>query len=456
MHETRVLAEFVAGAKFDDVPDEVIARTKHLLLDHFAVALFATHTEWGRIALKYAREFSSIDECTVYGQPWKSSAQHAALANGLCAHGYELDDSYEGGFCHPGAPTIPAALAIAEKEGCSGRDFLLSVVMGYEVMGRISRALGRESNQQHHATGQVGAFGAATAAGKAMGLEAGRLTNALGLAGCMASGVMEFTEDPKGTMVKRLYGGWPSQSGIVAASFARDGYTAPGTIIEGRFGFLRGITRNYDLNLVLAGLGEDYQVMRTVFKPYASCRAFHPMVEGIIELRNEHGVTPDNLERLDVGVRESIMRQQIVYEPQSMMAAQYSMPFTAALALDRDLADPHCYDGEVLADRAIRDTCRKIHAHLDPEMDAFPRYAARLAARLKDGSEVKLTVWDHKGTAAKPFSAEDVMARFDKVTASVLRPGDAAELAQAVGALDSNTADAIQRLCAALRAPPPH
>jgi len=323
--------------------------------------------------------------------------------------------------------------------------------MGYEVMGRISRALGRESNKQHHATGQVGAFGAAAAAAKAMGLDLDALTNALGLAGCMASGLMEFTEDPKGTMVKRLYGGWPSQSGVVAAWLAREGYTGPSSIVEGRYGFLRGITPNYDLDSVTAGSGEDYQVMHTVFKSYASCRAFHPMVEGILELRNVHGLTPDNVERLDVGIRESIMRQQVIYDPKSMMSAQYSMPFTAALALYRDLADPDCYDGDVVSDPAILATARKVHAHLDGEIDRFPRYAARIKAQFKDGRSITVDTWDHRGTTQKPFSTEDVIEKFRKVTATVLTPSAAHRIVEAVAAVDSDAPDTVQNLCGALR-----
>jgi 2-methylcitrate dehydratase PrpD len=451
MHETRVLAEYVARTKFDDLPAEVVGRAKQLLLDHFGVALLSTRTEWGRIALKYAKEFAAVDECTVYGQPWKSSAQHAALANGLCAHGYELDDSYEGGFCHPGAPTIPAALAAVEKKHGSGRDLLLSMVMGYEIMGRISRALGRESNKVHHATGQVGVFGATAAAGKAMGLDQERLTNALGLAGCMASGLMEFTEDPKGTMVKRLYGGWPSQSGVAAAWLAGEGYTGPSSIVEGRFGFLRSISPNYDLSAVTAGLGQDYQLMHTVFKPYASCRAFHPMVEGIAELREVHGLTADNVERLDVGVRESIMRQQVIYQPESMMSAQYSMPFTAALALYRDLADPDCYEGDVVSDPAVLATARKVHAHLDPEIDGYPRYAARIKAQFKNGRTITVDAWDHRGTEQKPFSNEDVIAKFEMMTATILPSSAARRIIEATAALDSDTSDAIQELGRALR-----
>lgn len=450
MSETRVLADFVAKATFEDLPAAVVDRVQQLLLDHIGVALLSSRTPWGQIVLKFAEAHSAVNECTVYGQPWKSSAQHAALANGLCAHGYEMDDSYEGGFCHPGAPVIPAALAAVEKHRGSGRDLLLSMVMGYEVMGRISRALGRELNRIHHATGQIGAFGAVASAGKGMKLDAGQMTNALGLAGCMSSGLMEFTEDPKGTMVKRLFGGWPSQSGVAAAWMAREGFTGPSSIVEGKFGFLRSISGKFDLESITSQLGTDFQVIHTVFKPYASCRAFHPMIEGIVELRKA-GVTAENLDRLDVGVRESIVRQQVTYQPESMMAAQYSMPFTAALAFYSDLADPDCYEGDVVSDPKILGTARRIHAHLDREIDGYPRYAARLKAQLKDGRTVAVDAWDHRGTEQKPFTNEDVVSKFRMTTAKVLAETEARRIIDAVGALRSGGKEAVDSLCRALR-----
>ena len=454
MNETRVLADFVAKARFEDLPVEVVDRVRQLLLDHIGVALLSSRTPWGQIALKFAKEHSAVNECTVYGQTWKSSAQHAALANGLCAHGYELDDSYEGGFCHPGAPVIPAALAAVEKSGGTGRDLLVSMVMGYEVMGRISRALGRELNRIHHATGQVGAFGAVASAGKGMKLDVEQMTNALGLAGCMSSGLMEFTEDPKGTMVKRLFGGWPSQSGVAAAWMAREGFTGPSSIVEGKFGFLRSVSTKFDLDSITAGLGSDFQVMHTVFKPYASCRAFHPMIEGIVELRNVHGVTAENLERLDVGVRESIVRQQVTYQPESMMAAQYSMPFTAALAFYSDLSDPDCYEGDVISDTRVLGTARQVYAHLDTDIDGYPRYAARLKAQLKDGRSVTVDAWDHRGTEQKPFTSNEVASKFRKTTARVLAEASAVRITEAVAALDSDRKEAVEALCQALRLEP--
>jgi len=451
MDETRVLASFIARARFTDLPPAVVRHAKHLLLDHFGVALFSSRTPWGRIAVRYAKEFAALGQCTVYGQPWKTSAQHAALANGLCAHGYELDDSYEGGYCHPGAPTIAAALAAAERDGRGGRELLLGVVMGYELMGRVSRALGREGKKLHHPTGQTGVFGAAGAAGKVMGLDEACLTNALGIAGGMASGTMAFADDPRGTMVKRLFGGWPAQSGVVATWLAREGYTGPASIVEGRFGFLQSITPHFDSSLITAGLGEDYQVLRTVFKPYASCRAFHPLVEALHELRDRHQVTPQRIAKLEVGTTEGVIKQQIVYRPESIMAAQYSMPFTAAMAFHRDLTDPVSYDEAALTDPEVLALAKKVDAHLDAEIEAFPRYAARVTAHLVDGVSVSVTTFDHKGTPVRPFTQDEIMRRFRTLTASVLEPAAADRIMQAVDRLDGDAADGVSALCTALR-----
>jgi 2-methylcitrate dehydratase PrpD len=451
MTETRTLAQFIANTRYEDLPPEVLRHTRHLLLDHFAVALFSSRTPWGRIAIRLAREFSAIGQCTVYGQPWKSSAQHAALANGLCAHGYELDDSYEGGYCHPGAPTIPAALAAAERDGASGRDLLLGIVMGYELMGRVSRALGREGKKQHHPTGQAGVFGAAAGAGKVMGLDEEQLTNALGLAGSMASGNMAFADDPTGTMVKRLYGGWPAQSGVVATWLAREGFSGPDGVIEGRFGFLRSITSRFDASGLTRELGSDWQILKTVFKPYASCRAFHPLIEAIHDLQHHHGIGAGAIERIEVGTTEAVMQQQIVFEPRSLMSAQYSMPFTVAMSFHRDLTDPACYDEGALADPAILALAKKVEGRIDPEIEAFPRYAARVVAHMRDGRRASVTTFDHKGTPPKPFTREEIEARFRTVTRSVLAPEKAAAIMQAVAAIDSGEADAVARLTASLR-----
>jgi 2-methylcitrate dehydratase PrpD len=136
----------------------------------------------------------------------------------------------------------------------------------------------------------------------------------------------------------------------------------------------------------------------------------------------------------------------VVYQPESMMAAQYSMPFTAALALYRDLADPDCYEGNTVSDPAVLATARKVHAHLDPEIDRYPRYAARIKAQFKDGRTITVDAWDHRGTEQKPFSNEDVVAKFGMMTASVLPASAGQRIIEATAALDSDGSDGVEKL----------
>ena len=150
-------------------------------------------------------------------------------------------------------------------------------------------------------------------------------------------------------------------------------------------------------------------------------------------------------------MRESIINYQIVYEPRSIMAAQYSMPFTTALALSRDLADPRSVDEACLTDAALLANAKKVKAYLDPEMNAFPRYSARIKASLTDGREITVTAFDHKGTPAKPFEFREIAERFRKMTAGIVSPRSAENIIAAVDNLDKKSAGAVEALTAALR-----
>ena len=453
MNETRVLSEFVSGHEFGVLPSSVRDRTKQLLLDHIGVSLFALGRKWCDIAIDYAREFSYKGECSVFGQAWKTSAQHAAFANGVCAHGYELDDNHEGGAGHPGAAVIPAALAMAEKSGSTGREFLLSIALGYEIMGRMGRALGREGTRQHHPTGQTGVFGAAAAAGKLLGFSAAQMSNALGVSGALASGVMEFTEDPDGSMIKRLYGGWPAQSGIVAASLAAKGFTGPATIIEGRYGLLRSITNNLNLPALSANLGTDYEILHVAIKPYACCRVLHPVVEAIAEIKRRINFKPQDVVEVMVGATEKMISKHMSYEPQSLMSAQYSLPFTAAIALYRDLRDPRAFDEASLLDADIRSACHKVRTEFDREIDVgYPnQFSARVMLTLRGGQKETETVWNPRGSPDRPFTADEMKNRFRQLTTTTLTHHLQDAVITAVDDLDSQDAANLVTLCRLIR-----
>ena len=421
MNETRTLAAFAANLKFAAFPPALVRRAKILLLDHFGVSLFASETPWGKIAKKSALRFSCLPESTLYGSATPVAAEYAALANGTAAHGYELDDSHEGGYSHPGAPVIPAAFGMAEPLGSSGAELLLAIVAGYEIMGRIGNALGAEGIKQHHPTGQTGVFGAVTAASKIQSASEAQLLNALGIAGSMASGIMQFADDSEGAMVKRLHGGWPAHGGIIASRLALDGFTGPAQVLEGRFGFLRSITGKFDVGALTANLGDTWELMRTAVKLYPTCRAHHPMIEAIERLKANHHVAPDRIKEITVGTTSKALSQQMIYEPASFMSAQYSLPFTAAWALHRETSDPRGLTEETMSDRQILGTAGKVKAYLVEGFDtAYPRYAVRIKLTMADGATYDEEVWDAKGSSEKPASEEDLIRKFLNVTDGII------------------------------------
>ena len=185
-----------------------------------------------------ARESAPTGPCSVFGQPWRTSPSYAALVNGTMIGGFETDHAFGPGSSHPSAGVFPAVLAMAERNHLDGETLLVSVVLGYEVTCRVGRAATRAVEDQagFHGPGTNAAFGAAAGAGKALGLDAGQLVNALGIAGSHAGGLLEFAKE--GAMTKRIHPGRGAQMGLECALLASKGFTGPSTVLEGDQGFL--------------------------------------------------------------------------------------------------------------------------------------------------------------------------------------------------------------------------
>ena len=215
------------------------------------------------------------------------TAPAAALANGALAHAFELDSlTRPGAGVHPGATLLPPALAIAQQQGLGGRALIAAFVAGCEVMVRIGRATGHTNEQRgFHAPGNTGPFGGAVAGGHLLQLDPERMANALGIAGSLASGLLEFARAGKGGMVKRLHLGRASEGGVLAASLAHDGFTAPDTVLEGPFGFLAVFCREWDIGELTKGLGEHWETTSIALKRYPCHINAHAAVKALTQLQ---------------------------------------------------------------------------------------------------------------------------------------------------------------------------
>ena len=238
MNETRHLAQFVHETHYDDLPSEVVEACRVFLLDNLASAVVGASTPWAQMVQSLAEENGSQGKCSILGTPKTASMPYAALANGTAIAGFETDQAYYPGSCHPGAVVLPALLGVAQTHPIDGKRFLESFALAYEAVCRIGRAAGRsvEDKAGFHGPGTNGPFGSAMTAGKALGLKVESLVNALGIAGSHGAGIMEFARE--GAMTKRLHLGRAAQTGLESALLAQKGFTGPTTVLEGDRGFL--------------------------------------------------------------------------------------------------------------------------------------------------------------------------------------------------------------------------
>ncbi len=371
------LARYAAALRYEDLPAEIVQTAKDCIADTVAAAICGADMAWSRIVVDYARRTGPGGASQILGHGAAVQAPAAALANGALAHAFELDSlTRPGAGAHPGATVLPPALAVAQEQGSDGRSLIAAFVAGNEVMIRIGRATGHTNEARgFHAPGTTGPFGGAVAAGHLLRLDAKAMTNALGIAGSLCGGLLEFSRGDGG-MVKRLHLGRASEAGVLAASLAAGGFAGPRTVIEGRFGFLRVFCTEFDEAELTRGLGEEFVVASAVLKRYPVPRDGASRGQGGARSAGRHGFAAADVEAITVPGNARMVERHNILEPADLMLAQYSIPFSVALALCREARDPECWDETALADPQIRALCRRV--------SLAPQSGAGLARR-RDG-----------------------------------------------------------------------
>jgi 2-methylcitrate dehydratase PrpD len=431
----------------------VLERTVDVVLDHLGVALRGHAQPWTRSVRDVALAENAAPQATLYGGG-RTSMRNAALVNGTAGHALELDDTHDRSLTHPGAVVIAAALAVAEARGSAPRALLAAIVAGYEFQCRVGLPLGAALIRRGvHPTASLGVFGAAMAAARLLDLSRASVGHAVGLAAAMSAGQMQFAHDPSGTMVKRLYGGLPAERGVLAAQLAAAGISAPRGAIDGEAGIAR----------VLAGLDhaqwppprgdEPLEVMQVSFKPYACCRNFHALIEALGEIRDGRALSVDAIESVVVCGPAAMIDHHLERRPASTMAAQYSLPFTTAVAL---LADPRAldaFDAPARADPELLALADRVVARHDDAFErAFPEHFGGAAElRLRNGEVWTARRLDSSGTPADPLTRAALLAKYVRVTEGLVARPLATDLADAIEALpDASSLDGLHASLAAV------
>ena len=412
--ETAELAHYAASCRYEDIPPEVIERAKQCITDTIATIIFGYHLPWSRIVVAFAQKNGAGGNSRVLGPGGpRVHAPAAALANGALAHAFEMDNlTWPSTGVHPGATLLASGLAVAQERGMGGRELLTAVVAGAEVMIRIGRAT-KHSNEGRgfHAPGTTGPFGAAIACGKLMGFDEERMQNALGIAGSLACGLLEFARSGTGAMVKRLHLGRAAESGVLAASLAGEGFTGPASVLEGEFGFLPVFCGSeFDPHELTDGLGESYATHSIMLKRFPCHITAHTSVQAILDLRAEHGYAAADVASIHIAGNDKMARVNNIPSPVDIMMAQYSIPFCVALAHVRDPRDPRSFDEGALRDPQIHSLAERVTIAI--AKDRLTPLAAAITVALKDGRVFTRCVVGFKGTPEQPLDRGDLREKF--------------------------------------------
>src|SRR5215470_15714096 len=357
MNETRALAGFVAESQFADLPGGLVENCKIAVLDALGAGFVGTRQPWAQRIVAVVHDLGGSPAAAVIGHDWRTDVARAALVNGVLIGAFECEPLTGS---HASGTVLPAALAVAERKRASGSAFVTALAVGFEVSARIARtAVGLETVRGFHNPGTQGPFGAAAAAGKLLDLDPERLTDALGIAGSSSAGLLEFTWS--GGDTKRLHLGRASQLGLESALLARRGVRGPATVLEGRYGYFNAFSMPPRLESLVDGLGVRWAIEPPSLKSYATHVTQQAVVQAIQDLKREHPLEPRAIERVVIRGAARIMEERhAAREPHDVLGGQYSLPFTAAVALTRDMSDPLVYDGDAVADPVVRDLALRI------------------------------------------------------------------------------------------------
>src|SRR5438270_9983714 len=396
------------------LPTSVAAMCDAVLMDVAGLCVAVRNKDYVRAALRATREAGA---CTMIGHDGAFNVATAALCNGTAAHGEDYDDTFGGGPWHAGAVIVPAVLAAAEQHGLAGTDAARGIAVGCEVMCRLCLVAPKRVHQAgFHPTAVFGALGAAAGVSSALRLDDRQWCNALGIAGSMASGIIEYLAE--GAWTKRMHPGWAAQAGYRAARMARAGFTGPRTLFDGEHGFFHAFARcdDCEFSAMLDGAGQAWLAADIAFKPYACGTMAHPYIDCARKLVAD-GMKPADVTSIECKTAEGIVHR--LWEPLASKqnppngyAAKFSIPYAIAVGMLRGDAGLVEYEEAVVHDPVVRALARKVRYVVDPD-NPYPRqFTGHLRVTLKSGEVREASQGHFRGGREEPMSAEALEAKF--------------------------------------------
>jgi 2-methylcitrate dehydratase PrpD len=405
----KILADFAANLRFEDILPEVVLRAEDLFLDWFGSALAGKGARSVEAVERFAIKMGpSAGPAEVLISRRRTSPLFAAMVNAASSHFAEQDDVHNGSVFHPATVVFPPLLAVAQAIGSSGRDFLTASVVGYEVGIRVGEFLGRSHYKVFHTTGTAGTVAAAAAVGRLLRLSPAQMLDAFGSAGTQAAGLWEFLRD--GADSKQLHTAKAAADGLTAAYLAQDGFTGAKRILTGAQAMAAGMSSDADPAKLVDRLGQRWALVETSFKFHASCRHTHPAADALLQLVQAHALQPDQIRQVTAQVHQAAIDVLgPVVDPQTVHQAKFSMGTVLGLIATVRHATVDDFDKRFRDGQTIT-FAKKVSMALDPEVDsAYPtRWIGKVVVETIDGRILQGRVDEPKGDPGNTLSRPEL------------------------------------------------
>jgi 2-methylcitrate dehydratase PrpD len=419
---TKILADYIVNAKYDDLPAKVRKEGVRTLMNWVGVAIGGSHHQTVDIAASALGPFSGPAKASLFGRSERFDIMNAAFINGVSSHIFDYDDTHLKTIIHPAGPVASAIIAIAEMQPVSGKDFLNALVLGVETECRIGNAVyPNHYDVGWHITGTAGVFGSAAAAGKLLGLNEQQMIWALGLAASQPVGLRESF----GSMNKSFNPGRAASNGIFAAILAQKNYTSSDGMIEAKRGWANAISTKQDYAEITEGLGQRYEAALNTYKPFACGIVLHPLIDAAIQLKNENKLTPDMIKQVDMKVHPLVIELTGKKTPKEGLEGKFSVYHAVAIAFLEGAGGEKQF-----SDRAVQDPKTiALRQKVMPVIDgAIKPEQVEMSVQLNDGRVLTKRIEHAIGSVEKPMSDADLERKFADLADGILPREQAARV----------------------------
>lgn len=411
MELEKIFVEYVVDTKFEDIPQQPINIIKDVILNAFGAIISGATVQGCPEAVKQCKEWGGKKEATILVHGGQVPAHNAAFANSFMARAVGVDEAMVPGL-HTGGSSVPTALAVAELVGgCSGKEFLTALTVGTEISARLNSSTNYNGFDP---TGVCAIFASTAIAGRILGLSAEQMWNALGHAFNRSGGSFQGTID--GSIAARVLQASASQGGIISAQLAKRGITGPRNFLEGVYGYFHLYAGDkYDPEAIAGELGKRFELGKTFMKKYPSCGTTNPSIDGIFDLMEEKGITPEELAEIKVTVTPStynLTGKPFEYGDNPRINAMYSIQYCVANALLRKSCKLRHFDESLVREPEIMEIINKIHVTPDPALDKRNPLATDIEVRMRDGAVYYKSVDFARGMPERPLIKEELMDKF--------------------------------------------